>query len=227
MDLKEFLAPTKLKIILAILIVPFVFNLIIKLCSIEIITPIAPPLFISVFSYEFLIYIIIPFIFLQIPFCYPIACLIAILYYSLRKKQIKRLLNKKDLFYITGLIIIFNPVSYFFLSYYIISSMAQPCGVSVSNIFIDSPAEKAGILPGSTIYYINEKPIYNPNSLQEILKNTKPGDKISLQIMLPNKKIHNIEIILSTPPEGLNVKGGFLGISNITISLKPYCRISK
>ena len=227
MDLKEFLAPSKLKIILAILIIPFVFNLIIELYSIEIINPIAPPLFISLFSYEFLIYILLPFIFLQIPFCYPIACLIAILYHSLRKKQIKGLFNKKNLLYITGLIIIFNPVSYLFLSSYVISSIAQPCGVFVSNIIIDSPAEKAGILPGSTIYYINEKPIYNPISLQEILKNTKPEDKISLQIMLPNKKIYNTEIILSTPPEGLNIKGGFLGISNITTSLKPYCKFSK
>ncbi|MDR2865372.1 MAG: Do family serine endopeptidase [Spirochaetaceae bacterium] len=49
-------------------------------------------------------------------------------------------------------------------------------GVLASDVFIDSPAEKAGILPGDFIIKVDNKEMLNINRLQQTVGDLKPGE---------------------------------------------------
>lgn len=218
---KEFLKPTRSKILIA-LIIPFVFNVTVNVVSAFYFTLIkATPISYPVPFHEFLTYTFIPFIF-SIIFCYPLACSIVTLYACWKSKT----LNREILFWASCSIIFFNPIVFSFLSIKIISSILEPCGVVVIGIIPNSPAESIGIIPGSRIYYINEKPVYNITSFGEIMKATKPGDSLLVKIMAPNKTVYERKVILTTPPEEFKTTGGFLGV-NVTSFLFHYCKLSE
>jgi S1-C subfamily serine protease len=120
----------------------------------------------------------------------------------------------------------FNPITFSFLSAKIILSKAEPCGVLIGNIIPNSPAEQIGIEPRSTILYINGKPIYNVISLGKVMEKTKPGDILRLKLVAPNGSRYERTVVLTTSPKQFDVKGGFLGIANLTISIRPYCKFS-
>lgn len=56
-------------------------------------------------------------------------------------------------------------------------------GVLIGNVITQSPAQKAGIKRGDRIISFNGKKIKKPNDLPKLVRQTKPGQKISLKVL--------------------------------------------
>ncbi len=73
-------------------------------------------------------------------------------------------------------------------------------GSFVSNIINNSPADKAGILPGDIIKQINSTPIKDTNDLTIAIAETNPGSRINARL-LRNGKIIRINVVLGKRAE--------------------------
>ena len=64
----------------------------------------------------------------------------------------------------------------------------------------DSPAEKAGLKSGDVIVKIQDKPVKSLEELMEIMKTTKPGDKLAVTVKRDGKE-QTVNVTLGTRPE--------------------------
>lgn len=56
-------------------------------------------------------------------------------------------------------------------------------GVLIVGVFIDSPADTAGVKAGDIITAIDSKPVYRVRNVLEIVAGHKPGDKVSISLL--------------------------------------------
>lgn len=62
-----------------------------------------------------------------------------------------------------------------------------PAGAYIQEVVAKSPAEKIGIEPGDIITKIEGKQIDNQNSISELIRSKKPGDKVTIEIWRDNE----------------------------------------
>lgn len=75
-------------------------------------------------------------------------------------------------------------------------------GVTVGEVFEKSPAEKAKLQPGDIILSVNSDPLTSVTQLQAVVSQTKPGEKISLEVIsYQKKKKRTVDIKIEAYPE--------------------------
>ena len=62
-------------------------------------------------------------------------------------------------------------------------------GVLIVGVFIDSPADKAGILTGDIITAIDDKPVSKVRNVLETIAGHKPGEEVTIEILRDGKSI--------------------------------------
>ncbi len=67
--------------------------------------------------------------------------------------------------------------------------LTRPEGALIANVEPDSPAAKAGIVPGDVILQYNSQPIARSGDLPSLVGLGKPGDKVTLGVWRAGKKI--------------------------------------
>jgi len=213
MKLGELLKPSKGRIATS-LALPYAWAGLLVLYSISQNFLLPAPSSIPIFVFYFIVSFLIDSL-----FYYPFVCSISVLYTSYKKKQFKKLTSDKKILMVMILsIIILNPIILKIISnllYYsiFISSVNQSfCGILVKTVLPDSPASKAGIIPGSIIYKVNGTLIDNPEIIQNMYTNYKVGQVLEFWIYYGNGTYGNVDVTLGTPPSNLPVKG-FLGIN--------------
>lgn len=78
--------------------------------------------------------------------------------------------------------------------------MAVTSGALVAEIYTNGPADKAGIKPGDVILKAGAKKITSVAGMQDVLREARAGDNLSLVLNRKGKKI-NISIQLTEAPE--------------------------
>ena len=68
-------------------------------------------------------------------------------------------------------------------------------GIVVQDLDPEGPAAKAGIKPGDTIVKVGDKEVSDYNSLVDMLRKHKPGDKLSVKVMRDGKE-HALDVTL-------------------------------
>ncbi len=72
-------------------------------------------------------------------------------------------------------------------------------GVLIEGVFINSPADKAGVETGDIIVAINEKRVYRVRNVLEIIAGHKPGDEITIGLLRGNKSL-SLSLITTERP---------------------------
>ncbi len=67
--------------------------------------------------------------------------------------------------------------------------MEQVRGVLVLGVFVDSPADLAGVEPGDIIIAVNGKPVHQVRNVLEMIASHKPGDRITLTLLRGKEKL--------------------------------------
>lgn len=84
--------------------------------------------------------------------------------------------------------------------------------VTISGVAAGSPAEKAGLKQGDTILAANDKPIKSPQDLVELIRNSKPGDRITLSVQRQGEdKPTEITVTLGEHPD--KAGAAYMGVS--------------
>lgn len=73
-------------------------------------------------------------------------------------------------------------------------------GVLIVGVFIDSPADKAGILTGDIITAIDNKPVSKVRNVLEIIAGHKPGEEVSIDILREGQSI-SLPMITTERPQ--------------------------
>jgi len=73
-------------------------------------------------------------------------------------------------------------------------------GSLITNIFEDSPAEKAGLKAGDVIVAIASDPVEGTSDIGYILEDFEDGDEVDVKVMR-DKKIKIIKVKLESPPD--------------------------
>jgi len=73
-------------------------------------------------------------------------------------------------------------------------------GVLIVGVFIDSPADKAGILTGDIITAIDNKPVNKVRNVLEIIAGHKPGEEVSIDILRDGQSI-SLPMITTERPQ--------------------------
>ncbi len=62
-------------------------------------------------------------------------------------------------------------------------------GVLVLGVFVDSPADKAGVEPGDIIVAVNGEPVHRVRNVLEMIASHKPGDKVVLDLLRGKERL--------------------------------------
>jgi serine protease DegS len=73
-------------------------------------------------------------------------------------------------------------------------------GVLIVGVFIDSPADKAGVLTGDIITAIDHKPVSKVRNVLEIIAGHKPGEEVTIDILRDGKSI-SLPMITTERPQ--------------------------
>ena len=73
-------------------------------------------------------------------------------------------------------------------------------GVLIVGVFIDSPADKAGILTGDIITAIDNEPVSKVRNVLETIAGHKPGEEVTIQILRDGKSI-SLPMITTERPQ--------------------------
>lgn len=73
-------------------------------------------------------------------------------------------------------------------------------GVLLDEVVIDGPADKAGLEVGDILSSLNGKPVHDGDRLMSLMKETKPGQEVEVQIVRQGKK-KNYKIVLGERPD--------------------------
>jgi serine protease DegS len=73
-------------------------------------------------------------------------------------------------------------------------------GVLIVGVFIDSPADKAGILTGDVITAIDHKPVSKVRNVLEIIAGHKPGEEVIIDILRDGKSL-SLPMITTERPQ--------------------------
>ena len=96
-------------------------------------------------------------------------------------------------------------------------------GIAVGQIFVDSPAHEAGILPGDIITHLNQVPTPDSDVFSSNFDNFDPGEEIVLTVQRQHQQ-YDFELILSTHPDNQDLP--FIGVVrppvDINTSLEMY-----
>lgn len=76
---------------------------------------------------------------------------------------------------------------------------ANTRGILVNDVLSDSPAGKAGIIPGDVITAINGKRIFEPKELQCIIRSQPINSNVNIQLLRKNKLIDTVVTIIQWP----------------------------
>ena len=82
-------------------------------------------------------------------------------------------------------------------------------GIAVGQIFADSPAHEAGILPGDIITHLNQVPTPDSAVFSSNFDNFGPGEEIVLTVQRQHQQ-YDFELILSTHPDNQDLP--FIGV---------------
>jgi len=74
-------------------------------------------------------------------------------------------------------------------------------GAAVVNVLKDSPAEKAGIIPGDVIVKWNDEVVEDPQALNHFVSKTEPGDKVTIELIRDEKPVQ-VEVTAGKRPQG-------------------------
>lgn len=154
---------------------------------------------------------------------YPFASALYHLWSWYKKGKLKSAIMKKK---VLLCIIVFNPITLTLItgvlySYLIFSTISQlpdiECGIHILDVFPDSPAERAGLHSGLDIITVNGEIMETVSEFTDLIKNTKPGDKIFISDYLNGSTYttlhkNKIEIILEKYPSGNN-NYGYIGVN--------------
>jgi S1-C subfamily serine protease len=75
-------------------------------------------------------------------------------------------------------------------------------GVLIPQLLPNGPAHKAGIPKGSIIVKVNARTINSTSDLVDVLADKKPGDTVSVTVVIPSGKRRTFEVTLSELPVG-------------------------
>ncbi len=62
-------------------------------------------------------------------------------------------------------------------------------GVLVLGVFVDSPADRAGVEPGDIIIAVNGRPVHQVRNVLEMIASHKPGDRVTLELLRGKEKL--------------------------------------
>lgn len=84
--------------------------------------------------------------------------------------------------------------------------------VTINNVVAGSPADKAGLKQGDMILAANDKPIEAPQDLVELVRNSKPGDRVTLSVQRQGEdKPVEITVTLGENPD--KAGAAYMGVS--------------
>lgn len=84
--------------------------------------------------------------------------------------------------------------------------------VTINNVVAGSPADKAGLKQGDMILAANDKPIKSPQDLVELVRNSKPGDRVTLSVQRQGEdKPVEIAVTLGENPD--KAGAAYMGVS--------------
>jgi S1-C subfamily serine protease len=74
-------------------------------------------------------------------------------------------------------------------------------GILVSEVVENSPAAKAGILPGDVLVYLNGRKLSNTDQFRRVVSETQPNTEVDLKL-LRNSRMESLKTQLAPLPEG-------------------------
>jgi Do/DeqQ family serine protease len=81
----------------------------------------------------------------------------------------------------------------------IASGNPQVRGVLVVGVFIDSPADIAGVQTGDIITAINDSPVYRVRNVLENVAGHKPGDRVKINLLRSGKPLELMMVTVERP----------------------------
>ncbi len=67
--------------------------------------------------------------------------------------------------------------------------MERVRGVLVLGVFVDSPADRAGVEPGDIIVAVNGEPVHRVRNVLEMIASHKPGDRVRLDLLRGKERL--------------------------------------
>jgi membrane-associated protease RseP (regulator of RpoE activity) len=83
----------------------------------------------------------------------------------------------------------------------------------IHGVYVDSPAQTAGITPNSIIKEVNGIPVSSRDEVATLLNTTKPGDSITLLTETKGAASEHTLILAAWPAETSNRTSGFMGVT--------------
>lgn len=85
-------------------------------------------------------------------------------------------------------------------------------GTPIAQVYVDLPAQNAGILPGDMILAVNDFPTPNPEDLGIQLANFSPGDEVKITVQ---RKMETIDYIVRLAEHPQDNSSSFLGVGSL------------
>ncbi|MFH1422808.1 MAG: trypsin-like peptidase domain-containing protein [Planctomycetota bacterium] len=86
-----------------------------------------------------------------------------------------------------------RPVAYLGVKF---SNLADPDGVKIEEVIIDTPAAKSGMQANDIITHFDGEKANNPNDIRKIIVRKKPGDKVKVKILRDSEELE-LEVTLA------------------------------
>ena len=222
MRLKEFLAFSRRKIVISLLlpllwaILAFVLEFFVDLFRPEDVPPIFTP--VGVEPSISIMALIIGYL-LSAIFSYPFSCLLVYLYDEKKKKGFMKILTAKNVLLFALFAIIFNPftltiiLGVLAIIIFLVLPQGTPCAIEIVYVLEGSPTDNAGLTEGEILISINNTTLGDDlEKFFEYMMNSSPGEIVFLET---DKGTY--EVTLGEHPEADH---GFLGF----VVDVAYCR---